>query len=105
MREHTDPDPGEPAAEPNAALSFVRVMAEAYVATLPRPDAMAFLQRCSDIFSEREDAAKVVPLRGCERARRQTCADRQAAAEFQLMLASCIARMNAPPEEDEDDDT
>jgi hypothetical protein len=104
VREHTETDAAEPAAEPNAALSFVRVMAEAHVATLPRVDGMTFLQRCANIFLERAEAAKVVPLRGSERVKKQEIADRQAAAEFQRMLESCIARMTAPPEEDEDDD-
>lgn len=104
MNERTEIKEVEETPEPNAALSFVRVMAEAYVALQPKGAGMGFLQQCAGIFVEREEAAKVVPLRGSERAKRQIAADRQAAAEFQRMLESCIARMNAPPEEDEPDD-
>lgn len=97
-----DPSSNEEQPEPSAALSFVRVMSEAYVATLPKREALRFLSECASIFAGMEEAQNVIRIRRRDRDKQQAVADRQALAAFRRMLEVCIARLNAPPAEDED---
>lgn len=93
-----DPTTADEMPEPSAALAFVRVMAQAYVATLPKRQAMEFLAECASIFAEMEDASNVVRIRRRERDKLEAVANRQALAAFRRMLETCIARMNEPPD-------
>lgn len=94
IREPTAPDDiPVPTAEGELLTAFV----EAFVATIPREEALAFLQKTAEVLASREERSKVVvTLRKSNRSREaaKMVANRQAVAMFREALEGCVARMN-----------
>lgn len=83
--------------------SLLAAFAEAYVATQPKADALAFLRKVAQVLADREERDRVViAMRRGDRARRlaEAKANHDAMTIFRQMLESCVARLNEAPEDD-----
>lgn len=106
MSAFREPSKPEDLAVPSADRALVSALVEAFIATRPKPEAIAFLQKTAQILADREERDNVVVrLRKNDRERQlaEAKANREATAMFRQMLEGCIARLNAPPITDDDD--
>lgn len=80
--------------EPSAELILLRVMAEAYVATMPRKKGERFLRTVAEKLANEESFASVFPIRPTPQWIASRTARRQAVGQYRAWLPTFLARVS-----------
>lgn len=76
---------------PTAELVLLRVLAQAYLATVSRRRAEAFLRRASELLADEASVAALFPIRPREGVTALNKARREAVGVFRVLLPAFVA--------------
>lgn len=93
MSAFLDPTTADELPDPAAPLVLSRVIVEAWLMTVSRKEAEAFLKNLGAVIASREEMMHVVPIRRTPQAEAAAKAEREALAALRQNLSIWLARV------------